>query len=161
MGDVYDCDYCGTPVTDKESGPLETSTGRRHYDSVCREYVFAVKESYRKEASSLTAQLAAYAARLAKLESAVPHPGDGSCDICGRAPALSNSVTLCEDHDPDALVAQLAARDAGVVKLKETARAGWESARLLSIALGRSHATEERADRELDALLADAAKGET
>jgi hypothetical protein len=71
MGDVYDCDYCGTPVTDKESGPLETSTGRRHYDSVCREYVFAVKESYRKEASSLTAQLAARDARVKALDAAL------------------------------------------------------------------------------------------
>ena len=87
-----------------------------------------------------------------------------------RHPTLSEarSVARGEEFTDDSLRADLASARklvaemaAEVARLREVARSGWESARLLSIALGHSHATEERADRELTALFAEAKKGGT
>ena len=43
--------------------------------------------------SAMADQLAA----IAKLEALVPHPGDGSCDKCGAAPAVHVPMSLCRE----------------------------------------------------------------
>ena len=35
--------------------------------------------------------------RIAELEALVPHPGDGSCDKCGAAPAVHVPMSLCRE----------------------------------------------------------------
>lgn len=46
-------------------------------------------------ANSLLEQLERAEARIRELEASVPHPGDGTCDRCGRAPAVT--IPLCND----------------------------------------------------------------
>lgn len=64
------CDYCGTAIT--EDGQDE-ATGNTHSASVCREYVFTVKESLRREMTTVRAD------ERAKIVAYLKRAHDGSC----------------------------------------------------------------------------------
>ena len=77
------------------SKPMSVREWLRVYS--CSDWYVAMEAYAAYREAPLLEQLAAKDAKIERLRDAVPHPGDGSCDHCGRVPAVDIPTSLCNE----------------------------------------------------------------
>ncbi len=119
-GKQYECS-CGVQPSSAASKPMSVREWLRVYS--CSDWYVAMEAYAAYREAPLLEQLAAKDAKIERLRDAVPHPGDGSCDHCGRVPAVDIPTSLCNEcrdgvKRAEAAEAELATKDVEIEELK-------------------------------------------